>query len=156
MDDQAIKTEDQTRTPLERIHVRPLEEEDLPFIFSSWLRSYRASAFAKRIKKDVYFLWHQLVVERILARPSVSTIVACLDGHPDVILGFIVFEKVKDEPKIIHYAFVKESFRRMGITKTLMIGTGIRGPFFFSHWTYALDPIFDKNQERMIYDPYRI
>lgn len=156
MDDQAATAQSKARGPLEEIEVRLLSKEDLPFVFATWLKSYRASSFARRIKKDVFFFWHHLVVERILARSSVKTIVACLKGHPDVIIGYLNFETVDKEPKIVHYCFVKESFRRMGIAKAMLTGTGIRGHFYFSHWTYSLDPIVEKNQEGMIYDPYRI
>ena len=43
------------------VSVRPANKDDEPFIFSSWLRCYRSSAFASNIPSDVYFTWHGII-----------------------------------------------------------------------------------------------
>jgi hypothetical protein len=139
-----------------KIEIRHLQELDLPFIFSSWLRSYKEeSAFAKRIKNEVFYFWHHRIIEVTLAKPSVRVLVASDKDEPTVIYGYIVTEVINSEPKIIHYCFVKEHFRQMGIAKLLFKESGIQGNFFISHFTYSAEPIVNKREE-ITYDPYRI
>jgi hypothetical protein len=129
---------------------------DKNFIFSKWLKNYKfSSRFAKRIKNDVFYKWHQLILENIMARPSCSVVIAHPIDDPDVNLGFICYENQNDT-KIIHYVFVKPEFRNFGLGRTLYnhaMNDSIGG--YFTHWTYPLDTIEPK-LIGMTYDPYRI
>jgi len=138
------------------VKLRPAGENDRNFIFSKWLKNYKfSSRFAKRIKNDVFYKWHQLILENILARPSCSIVIAHPTDDPDVNLGFICFETIEDL-KVIHYVFVKPEFRNFGLGRTLYnhaMDDSIGG--FFTHWTYPVDAIEPK-LIGMVYDPYRI
>lgn len=136
--------------------VRALQEMDLPFVFSSWLRSYKEqSAFAKRIKNDVYYFWHHQMIEVILKKPSMRGIVAHVQDEPDIILGYLIYEVVNGEPKVVHYCFIKEPFRRLGIAKLLFAYAELEKDFFITHFTYLVEPIINKRED-ITYDPYRI
>ncbi len=94
--------------------IRPPTPDDLAFIYSSWLKSYKHdSLLGKSVRTTVYFENYREVLDRLLATSSV--LVACISDEPSVILGYLVHED-----SIAHYCFVKESFRRMGIGASLL------------------------------------
>lgn len=138
------------------VKLRQANENDKNFIFSKWLKNYKfSSRFAKRIKNDVFYKWHQLILENILRRPNTHVIIAHPTDEPDVNLAFICYEVV-DDTKVIHYVFVKPEFRNFGLGRTLYnyaLNDSIGG--YFTHWTYPIDAIEPK-LIGMIYDPYRI
>lgn len=138
------------------ISIRKFNESDLNFIFNKWLKNYKfSSRFAKNIKSDVYYKWHHLIVERILARPSSQVLIANPIDEPDVDLGFICYEETNDQ-KIIHYLFVKPEFRGFDIARRLYLqAMGSNDYAYFTHWTYPMDTITTK-LTTLTYDPYRI
>lgn len=91
---------------------------DTPFVFSSWLRSYKASRDT-RVAPQVYFHEHHKVIEAILASPSVSVTVAVSTEDPNTILGWAAMDSSKG---VLHYVYVKEAFRRWGVA-TELVGT---------------------------------
>lgn len=141
---------------MEEVEIRPLKKEDHAFLFSSWLRSYKQSRFAHRIKNDIYFMWHHILIERLLSRPSVSVHVAHMKGDADIIFGFLVSETMNQEPRILHYVYVKDDFRGFGLARELFNAAKLRAPVYFSHWTYLADPIVEKHQATLVYDPYKV
>ena len=93
--------------------IRQALGNDLAFIYSTWLNSYRAdSHYRKTCTKFIFFKEYPRVVDLILGRAT--TIVACLPDQPNVIIGYLVHE-----PGVCHYAFTKESFRKLGVMSTL-------------------------------------
>ena len=108
---------------------RPLAAEDRAFVLSSWLRSYRyGSSFGRSFRNAEFFPGHHDVAERVLARSS--TVVAHLPDSPGVILGFLVHE-----PAVLHYVYVKEQFRRLGIAWTLLAAAHLPAAFRYTHAT---------------------
>lgn len=138
------------------VKIRFAQDSDKNFIFSKWLKNYKfSSRFAKRIKNDVFYKWHQLILENILSRPSTTVLIAHPDDEPDVNLGFICYEDINDT-KIIHYIFVKPEFRNFGLGRTLYnhaMNDSVGG--YFTHWTYPIDQLESKLLG-LTYDPYRI
>ena len=140
---------------MEAIQIRPAQENDKPFIYSSWLRHYKnRSYFAKRIRTSIYYKWHHLVVEKILDRPTTKVLIAHPPGEPEVILGFMVLEDQGDG-SVIHFCYIKPQFKRMGIARKLFKDFDLKEPIFFTHWTFDLDELIHKIPN-LIYDPYRI
>ena len=96
--------------------IRHALPSDVAFVYSTWLNSYkRDSALGKSTRDTIFFNEYRFVVDYILNRPNVDVMVCC---HPDeisVIFGYAVYE-----PGILHYVFVKEAFRRLGIAKALL------------------------------------
>jgi len=131
--------------------VRLSEPEDLNFIFATWLRSYRySSSFAKRISNDTFYTWHHKVIERILGRGALISVV-CPKGDPSVILGYACAEMYEGKP-VIHFIYVKKAFRKMGAAKELLkdINEGL-----FTHWTQDSEWIV-KKYPKFMYNPYLI
>lgn len=97
--------------------VRGMVTADAPFIFSSWLKSYRVgSALARDVVRPVYFAQHHRMVERLLARGRV--LVAADAEGPQNILGYAVGEHI-GPVAVVHYLYVKAPFRGIGIGQTL-------------------------------------
>lgn len=99
------------------IRIRPAMEEDIPFIFSTWLKSYRDSLFAQNISTTIYYAEHHKVVERLLK--SCSVFVACDDKDVSQLYGYICAENI-DSILVVHYTYVKHSFRWLGIGRQLL------------------------------------
>lgn len=95
--------------------VRPAIATDINFVYACWLRSYKdSSPISKFIERKSFFPAYQKILDRILANPDTKVCVACKDDDEDLLYGFIVFA-----PKLVHFVYVKEDFRRFGIARRL-------------------------------------
>lgn len=132
------------------IEVRAAIVDDLPFIFSTWLRSYRHSSnFAKKISNATFFAWHHKVIERFIERGG-KVLVAHAVGEPGVILGYFCSE---NDNSIVQYVYVKKAFRKMGIAKELFKVSAVPNNANFTHWTLDTNWITKKLTE-LNYNPY--
>lgn len=139
--------------------IRSAQPSDISFIYSSWLKSYKhGSELGKSTRTGVFFNSYREVLDAILQRSQ--TFVACLIDEPEVILGYLVHEPLADEPftvdpiHILHYAFIKESFRRLGIGQMLLEHAKINPKLtYYTHKTILLDK-FDGAFSQMTYNPF--
>lgn len=100
----------------ELILIRPGEEADYAFVYSTWLQNLRHSNdWFKLIDAEVYYPVYHKVVERILETPFVRLKVACLKEDPTVILGYSVSNQ-----DTLHWVHVRKSWRSIGIAKSLV------------------------------------
>lgn len=137
----------------ETFKVRLAKEEDLNFILATWLNHYKDfSYFAKRIRRSVFFTFHHAIAERLIRKSQI--LIAYPDEDEDIIFGFLVYERGADP--IVHFAFVKQELRRMGIA-TLMFKRAAIDPdkCVFTHWTMTTNALTVRwpNAE---YNPYLI
>lgn len=100
-----------------KVRLRQAGQEDINFIFNSWLKSYRNSYATKNITSTFYFSEQHKLIERILK--TAKTIIACNENDPSQVFGYIVADEV-DGIFVIHYLYVKHSFRNLGIGKVLL------------------------------------
>lgn len=121
-----LQAETEDHQPL--VDMRTGRTGDLPFVFASWLQTYRHSTFARRIPKGVFFPAHHEVIARLLGRSDV--IIAHPAGDPDTILGYLVTER----PALLHYAYVKFPFRRAGLCR-MMVGAAHLDRCQLTHFT---------------------
>jgi hypothetical protein len=136
------------------IQTRTIEPPDQNFVYASWLNNFKESPFAKRITHAVYFENQKRVIEKILERPGSSVIIACDIEDPWSIFGYLVYERTDDAP-VIHYAFVKAIFQKMGIMNTMLKAARVDlGSAVFTHWT-SVSGDFLKKHPGLTYDPYR-
>jgi GNAT superfamily N-acetyltransferase len=104
-----------------------------------------------------YYSRHHDVIEQLLDKSVV--LVATTNEEPDVILGWACYEQgVGNEscglPPVIHYVYVKPSFRKCGIATKLLDGLDLAGAFY-SHETFMLK--IEKIQKKLAtcqFDPY--
>ena len=99
------------------IRIRKATEADVPFIFSSWLKSVRNSGYSYGVPNAVFFSEHHKVIERLLKTCDVY--VACSETDVADIYGYICAEKV-DGLLVIHFVYVKHTYRRLGIGAMLL------------------------------------
>lgn len=142
------------------ILIRPARLGDTPFILASWLNHYKNhSYFAKRIPREVFYSSHEKVVKRIMDKSEATILLAvdpAKDDGPEVLLGFMAYEARDFERPIVHFIYVKQDFRRMGIAASLVIRSDIDiTKAVFTHWTYDVDMII-RDHDGMTYNPYKI
>lgn len=137
------------------ILIRPYDSTDKEFIYATWLNNYKqCSHVTRRIRNQVFYVRHQEIIERLLARAT--TQIACLPDTPDAILGYMVSEHA-NEPTI-HFCLVKSEAKGLGIARDLLSFTGFdfTKPIYFTHWTDPMDSIVNRKDIELIYDPYKI
>lgn len=133
------------------IKLRLATSEDVSFIFNSWLKSYRASSFAKGIANEVFFNEHHKVIENLVKTERVT--VACSERDENQLYGYIVAGTIEGF-FVLHYIYVKHSFRSMGIG-TMLLNSFEHNPEVASvctHWTRVCDKLGPKYG--FIYHPY--
>lgn len=96
------------------IAIRQAHSGDLAFIYSSWLRSFKGSR-DKHVSPEVYFEGQHELIGNLLDSANTTALVATPAYDAGIILGWCV--KTNDT---LHYVYVKEAFRRMGIAKLLV------------------------------------
>ena len=133
------------------INLRTATAEDVPFIFNSWLKSYRNSHFCKLVVNEIYYNEHHKVIERLIKKSKV--IVACNRDDENQLYGYIVADEVEGF-FALHYIYVKHSFRNMGIGEALL-NSFEHDPSvasIYSHHTRLCDKLAPKYS--MVYHPY--
>jgi GNAT superfamily N-acetyltransferase len=149
---------------MNEISLRQMTEIDFSFVLASWLRNYKSnSSFAMRIKKAIYYAFHEPIAKHILRKPTTRTLVAYATESEEVTIGFLVYEILPRDHHVIHFCYVKPAFRRMGIASRLFQESGLNlTQCEYSHRTYDFDDMkkenenFKKRCEGLIYNPYRL
>lgn len=104
------------------IEVRAAEQDELNFVRHSWLRSLRSyEPFYRNMAGDTFFTEHGKRADAALDR-GYCLVVSPRD-HPKIISGYIVWETTvinKEPVTLIHYIYIKEHFRKMGIASLLI------------------------------------
>jgi hypothetical protein len=118
-------------------------EVEMPFIYSSWLKSNRKSPMTADVRNDVYFSYHHRLIERLVERGATIQ-VAKSEG---VIVGWIC-----SEGPVLHYVYVKSAFRDFGVAKKLWHVVG--RPTVCSHINENVRSLASKLT--MIYNPYLV
>lgn len=119
------------------IAARIATSEDLPFVYSSWFKSHRP--YAKHVSASI--LTEE--IRRLVQRSKI--IVAVSADYPDEILGY----SVSDGGDVLHFAYVKSVYRRMGIGRGL-----VQNKFkWYTHWMGEQGRTF-ADVMNLTYNPY--
>lgn len=137
---EAIEAAEATRV----VH-RTITPRDLPFVTSTWLKSNRKRGFG-RIDSRVYFHWHHRILEALIPRPSVA-IIACDREDPDKLFGWIV-ARFEAPVLVIHYVYVRDGWRRVGIGTSLVRALVERFDPQALAWTHQTD-LWDTFEKRL-------
>jgi len=135
---------------------RPMEPKDSSFIYSTWLKSYRQMPYAHNMSNDTFFYHHKQLIEKVLSKPNTTITMICESTDPDHLYGYSVVESY-GAAHIIHYVYMKHAYRKMGLTKDLLL-TQI--PLLGQKLTFVTHEsrhhnIF-KNKFNIEYNPYLI
>lgn len=133
------------------IRIRPATEIDVPFIFNSWLKSYRGDNFAKGITTTIYFNEHHKVIEELLK--TCTVLIAANHDNPQDIFGYVCAERI-DGVFVIHFAYTKQTYRRLGVIKALFneLGHDFTTAALFTHQTKYSDRLGPGRN--LVYSPY--
>lgn len=135
--------------------IRPATKEDIPFVFSTWLRGYKFNnqEMTWPIHTSTYYQHHQKVLEHVLVRPGVEVLVCCDGDDPWHIFGYLVLER----PNIVHWIFVKKGLRDFTVARMLLkaaqIPESLEG-FEFSHFVRAVKVLWKSRRLKGTYNPY--
>lgn len=91
------------------------QADEFPFVFDSWARSYRRSRWAGTIPNHLYDTVSREGSKGIIDRPNTRVVVAVAPGDERRVMGYYVAE-----PGVLHWLYVKQAFRRMGIGRSLL------------------------------------
>jgi len=132
------------------VTIRQPKPDDISFLFSSWLKSYRNSPWAKPMHNNVYFDYHHALIQDLLNHSEVY--IACSKKNGSDIYGYAVGQWINDV-FTLHYVYVKHAYRRLGIGKLLMACFN-RGEFAgcYTHHTHMASKLADKFA--LLYNPY--
>lgn len=129
------------------ITVRTGEYDDIPFIYSTWLKGLRwGSEWHKSVDQDSYFKGQHRVIEKILHDPKTTIKVACLKDTPEIIVAYAVYTG-----ETLHWCQVKADWRLIGLSKDL-IPLNIK---VVSHVTKAGVSMLKKHPH-VIFNPYGV
>lgn len=115
---------------------RQYTPEDVPAIAKWWIGSFRRSKWAGTLPNNKASEYIGETVRQLLSRGAKCTLAVNPD-NPAQILGFLVTEKTSKEEDVVHYLFVKDIYRRRGVSKALLAEEGIKpdGSAFYTHRT---------------------
>lgn len=112
------------------------EPDEVRFILDAWARSYRDSPWSGTITNDKYAEISRWTITALVARGA-QVLVAIPEVGPRRVVGFVCYEK----PDVLHYVYVKQSFRGRGVARLLVdaakFGLGTKTPGRFTHRTRA-------------------
>lgn len=135
--------------------LRKVIRADIPFITSSWLESFRNAPMVRGVPNSIYFSYHHKILEELLPRSIV--LVACNPADTDQIVGYICAE-VFDNCLVVHYVYVKQPLRRLGVAKKLLDTLLESEKPAAVQYTAKTPSIFDfekqLKEQRIIYNPY--
>ena len=97
--------------------LRSYRAEDFNFIANSYLKSYRRSPEVRHMLNEVYYPTFTQRLEYMLKTSTI--LVACSNEDPSHILGYAIVNK-DHTWDILHYVYVKYTFRRMGVATELV------------------------------------
>lgn len=138
-----------------KFNIRPANLEDIPFIFSSWLKSYRDAPAVRSVPNTIYYAQHHKIIEQIFSSKGLRVFIACDQEESSQIFSYVVGE-VTPDGVTIHFIYSKFPFRNFGIATALEKHlTDLNpGQVQFSHAGKNHDRLI-KNR-KYVYNPYLV
>ncbi len=134
--------------------LRETTAQDIPFIFNSWLKSFRSNEDSTRMSNSVYFGHFKPLVERLLEQASI--VIACNPDDGAQIYGYAVFDQSEDvNIFVLHYLYVKYPFRNLGIAHGILSQVYLKlseEPFLCTFAGRVFDAL--KEQYLITYNPF--
>lgn len=100
------------------------DDQRCSFVVALWSSSYKKSHRAGLIQaEDWASVMHQQI-EKLLAKPNNTTLLAYEKTDPSFLYGFIAGDVTEDVP-IVHYVYCKEPYRKSGVARGLFDALGV-------------------------------
>lgn len=103
---------------------RPMWGGDVPFVYSSWLKSFR-HAYRKSPPRFYYAYYHPLIT-KLLARGDTTVCMACDGADQGFIVGWVCATRLPSGGTVLHWVYVKRTYRQLGLATALCAQAGIR------------------------------
>lgn len=132
------------------VTIRPLvltAETERNFVLQSWVRAGRQSQWATLMGSATYYRGQQSVVERLVTTATVR--VAEVEGRPGELAGWACGEHHKTQGLVLHFVYVKQVYRRLGVARALIGAAEYREA---SHWTHIASHV--PMLKGLNYNPY--
>lgn len=115
--------------------VRHAVASDLERVIRQWLSSWRDSKWAGVVPNNLFRKVYAETIRQLINRGA-RIDVACSSENPDILLGFICSEHTQRD-RILHYVFVRSTYRQHGVARLLMNTAGFpKGtPFVYTFRT---------------------
>lgn len=115
---------------------RDCTPDDVMDVVKWWTGSYRKSKWAGTIPNNKFSDVQGEVIRQLLSRGA-KCLLACNPASPEQVLGFVVHEATRKGEPVVHYLFVKDIYRKRGVSKSLLAEVGIPGDgtAFYTHRT---------------------
>jgi len=130
----------------DKLYIRLHTEDDLNFIYATWLKSYRSNSIhTKRVPKELYFDYQQQAIRRIIENERNVISIACSYLDPVTIFGYLIYHPPirPKAPYILHYAYVKQDMRGLNIFHELLKEAAINFKrCIFTHWTNSSEKLW--------------
>lgn len=135
------------------ISFRTYKKEDFNYIVNSWSKHFQKVEPNNFIHPKMYFDFQNKIIINLINKASI--LVSYIDGEPDNIVGYIVYEQNNNDSIIIHYSVVKGIFRRIHVFSSLLEELQAKNKLIvFTHYFHLFKTL--KTKFNLIYDPYRI
>jgi hypothetical protein len=99
------------------VRIRPADERDAAFVYSSWLKSY--SGQFRVIPRKIVYEFEGIKIKNLLEKSITLVAVGNSIASAGDIYGYMCGERTP-EHLIIHYAYTKMPFRRWGLARSLL------------------------------------
>ena len=111
------------------IEIRPPIPADEAYLFRTHLDSIRVTGVAFKNHRDkIFYKYAHKVLSAILARGA-KVLVASAPGDTSVIYGVLIYEPTpipeEDKEGVLHWAYVKSTYRRLKVATRLIEASGI-------------------------------
>jgi GNAT superfamily N-acetyltransferase len=128
------------------ITLRPAAPEDLPFIYSTWLKGlYGGNSLFGLIPYPTYMAAYSNVLAGLIERNR--AIVACLSEDPSVVVGYSV---ISPDEATVHWVYVRKAWRKLGVARSLVP----RDARYITHLTKTGQSLM-KKLPRAVFNPFR-
>lgn len=136
---------------------RPASPEDFPFICKSWLKTHRESLEVRGIGNTTYYNHFSPLINKLLCKRTVNTIVVCSKSDPNQLYGFISYA-CEEGVTFIHFIYIKSTYRKLGLAKQLLRILFKEAESETLICTFATPTFFRLREEKpelnLIYNPY--
>ena len=110
--------------------IRPAREGDIAFILDAWKKSYEGAPAVRGAHREHYRTEMTRAIRRLCERGEVR--IATAPDDDDHLLGFAAFTQADDGAEL-HYVYVKQDFRKLGIARALLAGVDVTAYTFVSN-----------------------
>ncbi len=110
--------------------LRSARASDMAFVIDAWKKSYEGAPAVRGADREHYRVEMTRAIRRLCDRAEIR--IATAPDDDDHLLGFAAFVTTDDGAEL-HYVYVKQDFRKMGIARALLADLKVTAYTFLSN-----------------------